>query len=109
MPSASRDGTRSCCSTTAQWADEATVRLLGRWQRDVAVRPAHVLLVAAFRTEEVRSGDPLRSVSGQGLVLSPLGTPDVRALVESMAGRVPDAALGMVLRLSAGSPSIAGA
>src|SRR3954454_3404953 len=92
-----------------QWADEATVRLLGRWQRDVAVRPAHVLLVAAFRTEEVRSGDPLRSVSGQRLVLSPFGAPDVRTLVESMAGRVPDAALGMVLRLSAGSPFMASA
>src|SRR3954464_9958776 len=109
MPSASRDGTRSCCSTTAQWADEATVRLLGRWQRDAAERPAHVLLVAAFRTEEVRSGDPLRSVSGHRLVLNPFGGPDGRALVESMAGRVPDAALDMVLRLSAGSPFMASA
>jgi signal transduction histidine kinase len=92
-----------------QWADEATVRLLGRWQREIAERSAHVLLVAAFRTEEVRAGDPLRTVSRQRLVLSPFGAPDVRALVESMAGRLPDQALNVVLRLSAGSPFMASA
>jgi signal transduction histidine kinase/tRNA A-37 threonylcarbamoyl transferase component Bud32 len=92
-----------------QWADEATITLLARWQREVSDRPSHVLMVAAFRTEEVRAGDPLRSVSRQRLVLSPFGPPDVRALVESMAGRVPDEALDVVLRLSAGSPFMASA
>src|SRR3954451_2548845 len=92
-----------------QWADEATVRLLTRWQRDVAQQPAYALLVAAFRTEEVRASDPLRSASGQRLVLNPFGAPDVRALVESMAGRVPDQALHMVIHLSAGSPFMASA
>ncbi|HET6818002.1 MAG TPA: ATP-binding protein [Mycobacteriales bacterium] len=92
-----------------QWADEATIRLLSRWQREISDRPAHVLVVAAFRTEEVRPGDPLRAVSRQRLVLSPFGAPDVRALVESMAGRIPDEALAVVLRLSAGSPFMASA
>ena len=92
-----------------QWADEATISLLARWQREVSERPAHALVVAAFRTEEVRAGDPLRAVSRQRLVLSPFGPPDVRALVESMAGRIPDEALEVVLRLSAGSPFMASA
>jgi signal transduction histidine kinase/tetratricopeptide (TPR) repeat protein len=92
-----------------QWADEATISLLARWQREIAERPAHALVVAAFRTEEVRSGDPLRSVSRRRMVLSPFGAPDVRALVESMAGRIPDEALDVVLRLSAGSPFMASA
>ena len=92
-----------------QWADEATIRLLARWQREVAEHPAHALVVAAFRTEEVRAGDPLRAVSRLRQVLSPFGPPDVRALVESMAGRVPEAALNVVLRLSAGSPFMASA
>jgi signal transduction histidine kinase/tetratricopeptide (TPR) repeat protein len=90
-----------------QWADEPTIRLLGRWQRDAENK--RLLVVAAFRTEEVRSGDPLRAVSRRRVVLSPFGPADVRALVESMAGQVPDEALDVVTRLSAGSPFMAGA
>src|SRR5581483_9220145 len=36
-----------------QWADEPTLRLLTRWQREVADRPTHVLVVVAYRAEEV--------------------------------------------------------
>src|SRR5581483_6250864 len=51
-----------------QWADEATVRLLGRWQREHANTDSRrVVLVAAYRTEEVRRGDPLRAASDRRL------------------------------------------
>ena len=92
-----------------QWADEPTVRLLAGWQRDVGNRPVHVLVVAAYRSEEVRAGDPLRKVSSRRLVLSPFSPNDVRGLVESMAGQVPEAALTLVTRLSSGSPFMASA
>jgi two-component system sensor kinase len=92
-----------------QWADEPTVRLLARWQRDDVGRPRRAIVVAAYRSEEVRAGDPLRSVSAQRLLLSPFNDADVQSLVESMAGRVPADALEVVTRLSAGSPFMASA
>ncbi|MBV9291938.1 MAG: protein kinase [Frankiales bacterium] len=94
-----------------QWADEATVRLLGRWQRDHANSDddRRLLLVAAYRSEEVRRGDPLRAASNRRLSLSPFTNQDVRSLVDSMAGQVPDAALDVIQRLSAGSPFMASA
>jgi signal transduction histidine kinase/tetratricopeptide (TPR) repeat protein len=90
-----------------QWADEPTVRLLARWQRDID--NSRLFVVAAFRTEEVRSGDPLRAVSRRRIVLTPFTDADVRTLVESMAGPVPAEALDVVTRLSAGSPFMASA
>jgi signal transduction histidine kinase/tetratricopeptide (TPR) repeat protein len=92
-----------------QWADEPTVRLLARWQREVAGTQAHVLVVAAYRAEEVRHSDPLRSLTSRRVELAPFGPYDVQGLVESMAGTVPKAALDLVRRLSAGSPFMASA
>ena len=92
-----------------QWADEATVRLLTLWQRNAAGRRQHVLVVAAFRGEEVAPHDPLRSVSGEHVVLAPFGRHDVQGLVESMAGPVPRSALDLVVRLCDGSPFMASA
>ncbi len=74
-----------------QWADEMTVQLLRAWQRggvEGAVR--HVVIVAAFRSEEVSAEHPLRHVAPSAhLVLSALGPSDLTRLVESMAGPVP--------------------
>src|SRR5262249_40079723 len=36
-----------------QWADELTLKLLGQWRRRHADRSGHVLLVVAFRSEDV--------------------------------------------------------
>jgi len=92
-----------------QWADEPTIRLLARWQRELAGREVHVLVVVAFRSEEVPDGDPLRDTSRHRVVLAPFGESDVRGLVESMAGQVPPAALGLVTELAGGSPFMASA
>src|SRR5207244_2099168 len=74
-----------------QWADQLTLKVLGNWRRQAADRP--VLLVLAFRSEEVPAGHPLRSLQ-LAAHLSPPAFPasNVRKLVESMAGPLPDAA-----------------
>jgi PAS domain S-box-containing protein len=96
-----------------QWADELSIRLLGHWERDGEPkrrRRRHVLLVAAFRSEEVPVEHSLRQVPATAhLVLSPFGLEDVRDLVESMAGAVPEAAVDVVARLADGSPLMAAA
>jgi two-component system sensor kinase len=92
-----------------QWADEPTIRLLARWQHDAADQGSNVLVVAAYRGEEVRAGDPLRAVTHRRVLLSPFEADDVRRLVESMAGRVPQMALQLVTRLAGGSPFMASA
>jgi PAS domain S-box-containing protein len=93
-----------------QWADELTLNLVRVWNREARNQdePRHVLLVAAFRSEEVSAGHPLRQIDGALEVgLPPLGSSDVRKLLESMAGALPDQAVDLVLRLSEGSPFMA--
>lgn len=92
-----------------QWADEATLRLLRRWQRDRPDGDCRLAVVAAYRSEAVRADDPLRSLSPRRVALGPFALDDVRALVESMAGTVPDNALATVTRLAGGSPFMVGA
>src|SRR5262249_61712421 len=68
-----------------------------------------VLLVVAFRSEEVGPDNALRQL--QPALRLALGRFDRRAtreLVESMAGPLPDEALGVIERLSGGSPVMAG-
>ncbi|HEY3998076.1 MAG TPA: ATP-binding protein, partial [Candidatus Xenobia bacterium] len=89
-----------------QWADDLTVRLLRWWRRRTA---AHVVVVTAFRTEEVGSQHPLRHVSGTPLLLQPLGSDDVEGLVESMGGPVPKEVAAVVSHLAEGSPFMASA
>ena len=44
-----------------QWADELTLKLLNHWQRRRNQgKSRHVLLVVAFRSEDVPAGHPLR-------------------------------------------------
>jgi two-component system sensor kinase len=103
-----------------QWADELTVKLIGHWQRSArAERHAkgaaeggacHLLLVAAFRTEEIWASHFLRGLQPQlHLTLPPFGPADVRLLAESMAGPLPEEALEVVQRFSEGSPFMAAA
>ena len=89
-----------------QWADELTYKLIRRWQADTSGR--NVLLIAAFRAEEVPEDHLLRRTNPSGhLRLSPFAPEDVRKLVESMAGPLPDDAVEVITRLAEGSPFMA--
>jgi len=96
-----------------QWADELTCKLIRRWQakgEDADGGPRHVLLIAAFRTEEVSEDHLLRQMGHAAhLRLVPFEADDVRRLVESMAGSIPDEVVEVVIRLSEGSPFMASA
>ena len=100
-----------------QWADGLTVALLARWQGRLAARDGdddggdvHVLVVAAFRSEEVPAGHPLRAIGTAAQVrLAPFGDDDVAALCASMAGPLPAEAVAAVAGLADGSPFMASA
>jgi signal transduction histidine kinase/tetratricopeptide (TPR) repeat protein len=93
-----------------QWADEPTVRLLDRWAAQRPTEGRRTMVVAAFRSEEVGHDHPLRRVHASlSLALLPFGETDVRGLIESMAGPLPDEAVRVVEDLSAGSPFMASA
>jgi hypothetical protein len=95
-----------------QWADELMLKLLLQWHgRGPQERPPlYVLVVAAFRSEEVSRQHPLRQVRPAGhVILSPFGPADVRSLVESMAGKLPLDALELIEHVAGGSPFMAGA
>jgi signal transduction histidine kinase len=96
----------------AQWADEATVKLLRHWQDRRRPGRAHnnTLVIVAFRSEEVADRHPLRTIEGAGLLaLAPLERADIRRLAESMAGALPEEALAVLDQLSDGSPFMASA
>ncbi len=95
-----------------QWADQLTLKLLGHWQRRQAAGEGsrHVLLVVAFRSEEVHADHLLRALlPAAHLKLPSFGPDDVRRLAESMAGPLPEEALAVVERLAEGSPFMASA
>jgi diguanylate cyclase (GGDEF)-like protein/PAS domain S-box-containing protein len=111
-----------------QWADGLTVKLLAQWQAQLSARtdddgdrsgdPGYdgvgggvpVLVVAAFRSEEVGASHPLRAIEPLASVrLSPFGPDDVAALCASMAGPLPAEAVATVVRLVDGSPFMASA
>ena len=94
-----------------QWADGLTIALLARWQAArVDAGSGRVLVVAAFRSEEVAVGHPLRAVRPWAtLELAPFGPEDVGSLCASMAGALPAAALDTIVRLAEGSPFMAAA
>ena len=93
-----------------QWADEPTLRLLTHWQGSVGSAGTGVVIVVAFRSEEVPASHPLRTVAPVGAVaLEPFGADDVRILAESMAGPLPAEALATISSLSEGSPFMASA
>ncbi len=94
-----------------QWADAMTLKLLDRWQdRRTGDEEGRLVVVAAFRSEEVTAGHPLRSVDPTSVVaLRPFTAADVEALCESMAGPLPPEAVTSVVRLADGSPFMASA
>ena len=67
-------------------------------------------MVAAFRSEEVPPGHRLRTVPAVAHLSLPTFEPaNVRKLVESMAGPLPDEAVHVIERLAEGSPFMASA
>ena len=93
-----------------QWADQLTVKVLSNWQRRAEETSHAVLLVVAFRSEEVPAAHPLRALhSVVDLALPAFQPESVRKLVESMAGPLPDEAVSVIERLAEGSPFMAAA
>lgn len=92
-----------------QWADGVTIDLVRSWNAELRDRGLrHVVLVLAYRSEEVGRDHPLRHLEASSrIALPPLGSEDVRRLAESMAGRLPDEACDLISRLSDGSPLMA--
>jgi signal transduction histidine kinase len=96
-----------------QWSDELTLKVLAAFARPPEDAPGaarFVTVVAAFRTDEVREDHFLRRMAPMRQIsLAPFTASDLRGLVESMAGRLPDEALDVVVRLSEGNPFMAAA
>lgn len=93
-----------------QWTDQLTLKVLSNWQRRMTTVECPVLLVAAFRSEEVPEGHLLRSLPSLAhLKLPSFQAANVRKLVESMAGPLPDEAVNVIERLAEGSPFMASA
>ncbi len=93
-----------------QWADQSTLKVLTNWRRRQESAASPVLLVTAFRSEEVREDHPLRALeAAEHLVLPSFHASNVRKLVESMAGPLPDEAIRVIERLAEGSPFMAAA
>ena len=88
-----------------QWGDGLTVRLLTSWQQQARNEGSHVLVIAAFRSEEVGPDHPLRSPGLPDAVqLRPLTDDEARDLAESMAGPLPPEVLATLSQLAEGSP-----
>ena len=93
-----------------QWGDGLTVEMLRRWREMTRSAACHLMIVLAFRSEEVGEADPLRHLGPtDSLPLAPFGDVDIRALCQSMAGRLPTEALETAVRLANGSPFMASA
>ncbi len=90
-----------------QWADAFALKLLQRWQEkhNDSETGCHVLVVAAFRSEEVPADHPVRSIPFlKHLALPTLRRNEVGELIESMAGPLPIEVSEVVTLLSGGSP-----
>ena len=93
-----------------QWVDGVTMKLLTTWHDQAKASGRHVSVVAAFRSEEVGPGHPLRGAGLPDAVeLHPLTAPETRDLAESMAGALPAEVLTTVSQLAEGSPFMAAA
>jgi signal transduction histidine kinase/CheY-like chemotaxis protein/tetratricopeptide (TPR) repeat protein len=96
-----------------QWADQLTLKVLSQWQRrqdDSGGAGCFLLMVAAFRSEEVLAGHLLRALQpAVHLTLPAFQAADVRQLAESMAGPLPGEAVRVIEQLAEGSPFMASA
>lgn len=91
-----------------QWADDLTLQVLRAFtQRSPAgdARAGHVLLVVAARPGE-GVADQLAGVlfDAERLQLHPMNPRQVRQVVRSMAGPVPDEAVRVIIELARGNP-----
>lgn len=93
-----------------QWLGELEISLLARWAQSAPSMGRHTLVVAAFRAEEIPLDHALRAIENRcHISLSRLRPTDIRGVVESMAGPVPQDAMEVIHRLSEGSPFMAAA
>lgn len=93
-----------------QWADGLTAKVLQRWFSHGEEDPSHVLVVAAFRSEEVGEAHPFRQITPAAeLNLPPLTAAELHDMAQSMAGTLPDEVVDTVASLSEGSPFMAAA
>jgi two-component system sensor kinase len=96
-----------------QWADELAEKLVAAWSSVDAQHPdapRYVLLIVAYRGEEVPAEHRLRRLrSSLHLQLARFQPEDIRRLIESMAGPLPEQVVDVVTELSGGSPFMASA
>ena len=94
----------------SQWADARSLRLLARWRDSRAEAGRHVVVVVAFRAEDVAGDHPLAAIEPtQRIELGRFRDDEVREQVASMAGEIPDPAVDIVVRSAAGNPFLASA
>ena len=96
-----------------QWADEMTLKVLAHWQANMTATDqssSAILLIAAYRSEDVPDEHPLRKLkSALHVKLAPFTAKEVGYLIESMAGPLPAEAIDVISRFSDGSPFMASA
>ncbi|HEY6004774.1 MAG TPA: BREX system ATP-binding domain-containing protein, partial [Anaeromyxobacter sp.] len=95
-----------------QWLDELSLKLLAAWHRAhrSSSQRGGVLLVAAYRTDDVARDSPLLQLApAERIALSPFTEEEVARMAESMTGALPPEALALVVRLSEGNPFLAAA
>ncbi len=96
-----------------QWGGELSDKLIHFWQSTDSTASEggrHMLMVAAFRGEEVPKDHLLRRTqASRHLQLTSLDESEIRSIVESMAGPLPQTAVDVIIRLAGGSPFMASA
>jgi PAS domain S-box-containing protein len=93
-----------------QWADELTLKLVSHWSshRPTGDLARRVMVVAAFRSEEVPPGHLLRRLDPRThLALPALAEVEMRRMLVSMAGPLPEEAVAVVEQLCEGNPFMA--
>ncbi len=91
-----------------QWLDGLTHRLMRRWTSADNVSERPTLIVASFVSTMVEPHHTLRQlVPAHHLHLTQLSEIEIRQMLESMAGKLPDEVVKVSQRLSAGSPFMA--
>ena len=93
-----------------QWAQELSLTVLRHWKERAGDKDSRVLIVVAFRSEEVGPTHVIRKIESlEPIALPPLSSSEVERLVESMAGSVPREVFDLTDRLCGGSPFMAAA
>ena len=91
-----------------QWANAITIKLLSEWQSEASRSGSHVLVVAAFRSEEVGPDHALRHIAPEAILsLKALTLPEISSMAQSMAGPLPEQVVNTVAQLAEGSPFMA--